>query len=207
MTFSWGPPTTRPTRGFSARETTLAPRAVATPPTRPCKATVPNWSASPCQGLVVDYIGIAQNLKSALGQYSQKDQEKTGIDEGKAISALKEKYEIVRDMFHGFNYKRALGGTPQARLSVMAEAIGWILDQQNKWAQTSKTPDDKKRAHRRYQDAVLALSVAFSLTSASAEAQAIRDEVGFFQAIREALVKSVSKSGKSKVSCPGSFDS
>jgi type I restriction enzyme R subunit len=151
-------------------------------------------------GLVVDYIGIAQNLKSALGQYSQKDQEKTGIDESKAIAVLKEKYEIVRDMFHSFDYKRALGGKPDARLKVMAEAIEWILDHQNKWAQSAKSADEKKKAHRRYQDAVLALSVAFSLSSASKEAQAIRDEVGFFQAIREALVKSVSKTGKSKES-------
>ncbi|MCC7406350.1 MAG: type I restriction endonuclease subunit R [Bdellovibrionales bacterium] len=151
-------------------------------------------------GLIVDYIGIAQKLKSALGQYSKQDQEKTGIDEGQAIAALKEKYEIVRDMFHGFDYKRVLGGKPDARLKVMAEAIEWILDKQNEWARSAKTPDDKKKAHRRYQDSVLALSIAFSLASASNEAQAIREEVGFFQAIREALVKSVSKSGKSKES-------
>ena len=47
-------------------------------------------------GLVVDYIGIAQNLKNALGDYSKPDQDKTGIDEDEAVAVLLEKYEIVR---------------------------------------------------------------------------------------------------------------
>ena len=58
-------------------------------------------------GLVVDYIGIAQNLKAALGQYSQHDKEQVGIDEEEAVAVLMEKYEIVCDIFHGFNYSHA----------------------------------------------------------------------------------------------------
>jgi type I restriction enzyme R subunit len=149
-------------------------------------------------GLIVDYIGIAQNLKSALQQYSSSDQEKTGVDESEAIAVLVEKYEIVRDMFHGFDYKSALAGTPQERLKMMAGAIEWILDMQHKLAAKEKTDEGKKNAHRRYQDAVLALSKAFSLTSASDEAKKIRDEVGFFQAIRAALVKTSVGSAISK---------
>lgn len=140
-------------------------------------------------GLIVDYIGIAQNLKSALQQYSSSDKEKTGIDESEAIALMMEKYEIVRDMFYGFDYKSALAGTPQERLKMMAGAIEWILDMQHKLAAKEKTDEGKKNAHRRYQDTVLALSKAFSLASASDEAKKIRDEVGFFQAIRAALVK------------------
>jgi len=79
-------------------------------------------------GLIVDYIGIAQNLKSALQQYSKNDQANTGIDEAQAIAVMMEKYEIVRDMYHGFDYASALSGTPQARLAMMAGAIEWILD-------------------------------------------------------------------------------
>ena len=146
-------------------------------------------------GLIVDYIGIAQNLKSALQQYSKNDQENTGIDESQAIAVLMEKYEVVRDMYHGFNYASAMGGTPQERLSMMAGAIEWILDLQQKLAAKEKTKEGKKDAHRRYQDAVLALSKAFSLASASDEAREIREEVGFFQAIRAALVKSSTGSG------------
>ena len=146
-------------------------------------------------GLIVDYIGIAQNLKSALQQYSKNDQENTGIDEIQAIAVMKEKYEIVRDMYHGFDYASALSGTPQERLAMMAGAIEWILDLQQKLAAQEKTEEGKKNAHRRYQDAVLALSKAFALASASDEARKIREEVGFFQAIRAALVKSSTGSG------------
>ena len=75
-------------------------------------------------GLVVDYIGIAQNLKAALGQYSSADRDETGIDEEEAIAAMLERCEIVREMFRpdaadGFDYRPALaeGATPQLRLT------------------------------------------------------------------------------------------
>ena len=146
-------------------------------------------------GLIVDYIGIAQNLKSALQQYSKNDQENTGVDEAQAVAVMVEKYEVVRDMYHGFDYASAMTGTPQQRLAMMAGAIEWILDLQQKLAAKEKTKEGKKNAHRRYQDAVLALSKAFSLASASDEARDIREEVGFFQAIRAALVKTSTGSG------------
>ena len=148
-------------------------------------------------GLIVDYIGIAQSLKNALRDYSASDQQKTGIDESKAIAALLEKYEVVRGMFHGFDYLRGLRGTPGERLAVMAEAVEWILDHQHKAAERETTDEAKKRAHRRYQDEVLALSKAFALAAASDQARAIRDEVGFFQTIRAALVKSAGASAPS----------
>ncbi|MGE8286616.1 MAG: type I restriction endonuclease subunit R [Stenotrophomonas sp.] len=146
-------------------------------------------------GLIVDYIGIAQNLKSALQQYSKNDQENTGVDEAQAIAVMVEKYEVVRDMYHGFDYAAALDGTPQQRLVMMAAAIEWILDLQQRLAAQEKTKEGKKAAHRHYQDAVLALSKAFALASASDEAREIREEVGFFQAISAALVKSSTGSG------------
>jgi len=146
-------------------------------------------------GLIVDYIGIAQNLKSALQQYSRDDQENTGVDESEAVKVMLEKYEIVRDMFHNFDYLSALAGTPEERLKMMAGAIEWILDQQQKLAAKEDTNEGKKAAHRRYRDAVLALSKAFALASASDEARKIREEVGFFQAIRAALVKSSTGDG------------
>ena len=150
-------------------------------------------------GLVVDYIGIAQNLKSALGQYSAADQKQAGLDEAEAVNVMLDKYEVVKTMYHGFDYMRGIDGTPQIRLVVMAEAIEWILDQMHKAAEKEKTEDGKKRAHRRYQDNVLALSKAFALAAASDDARKIRDEVAFFQTIRVALVKSSGSGGKSSV--------
>ncbi len=146
-------------------------------------------------GLIVDYIGIAQNLKSALQQYSSSDQENTGVDEAQAVAVMLEKYEVVRDMYHGFDYASAMAGTAHERLVMMAGAIEWILDLQQKLAAQETTDEGKKSAHRRYQDAVLALSKAYSLASASDQARQIREEVGFFQAIRAALVKSSTGSG------------
>lgn len=141
-------------------------------------------------GLIVDYIGIAQNLKNALGQYSQSDRDKTGIDEEEAVAVLMEKYEIVRGMFHGHDYSGALSGEPRQRLAALADAIDWILAWQQREAAKFTSEDEKKRAHRRYQDAVLELTKAYALASASDAARSIRDEVGFFQAVRAALVKS-----------------
>jgi type I restriction enzyme, R subunit len=148
-------------------------------------------------GLVVDYIGIAQNLKNALGQYSSADQRQAGIDEAEAVAVLLEKYEVVKSMYHGFDYDRGLVGTPHERLIVLAEAIEWILTQQHEASARETTDEGKRRANRRYQDAVLALSKAFALASASDEARDIRDEIGFFQTVRVALVKSVNSDGKS----------
>jgi type I restriction enzyme R subunit len=148
-------------------------------------------------GLVVDYIGIAQNLKSALGQYAGHGAGEVGIDEAEAVRVLLEKYEIVRAMFRpdtkgGFDYRPVLsaGATPQLRLAIMASAIDWVLTLQQADAAMETSEEGKKRAHRRYADAVVALSKAFALAAASDAALAIRDEVGFFQAIRAALIKS-----------------
>jgi type I restriction enzyme R subunit len=154
-------------------------------------------------GLVVDYIGVAQNLKSALGQYSGGDRDQTGIDEAEAIRVLEEHYEIVHAMFRpdmagGFDYRPALepGASAPVRLGIMAGAIDWVLTMQQNDAAKEITEEGKKRAHRRYADAVAALSKAFALASASDEARAIREEVGFFQAIRVALAKSAPGDGK-----------
>ena len=141
-------------------------------------------------GLVVDYIGIAQNLKKALGQYTESDRDKTGIDEEAAVAAMIERYEVVRGIFHGFDYMPGIDGEPMQRLTCLAGAIDWAL----KWAENEAAKvsglDDKKKAHRRYLDLVLELSKAYALASASDAARDIRDEVGFFQAVRAALSKS-----------------
>ncbi|QIG79645.1 type I restriction endonuclease subunit R [Stakelama tenebrarum] len=147
-------------------------------------------------GLVVDYIGIAQNLKAALGIYSPSDREKTGIDEKLAIRVMRERFEIVSAMFHGFDCEPGMHGTASQRLKCLAEALEWILARQHEAAQKETSDDAKRAAHRRFQDAVLALSKAFALAAASDAAKAIRDEVAFFQTVRAALVKS-NGSGKS----------
>jgi type I restriction enzyme R subunit len=154
-------------------------------------------------GLVVDYIGIAQGLKTALGQYSSADRNQTGIDEEAAVAAMMERYEIVCDMFRpdtakGFDYRLAMveTATPQLRLTIMAGAMDWILTLQQELAAEKTKDEDKKRAHRHYADAVLHLSKLYAIAAASEEAREIRDEVAFFQAVRAALIKSTASSGR-----------
>ena len=147
-------------------------------------------------GLIVDYIGLAQNLKSALGQYSREDRKHAGVDEAEAVAVMLEKFEIVCDMFHGFDYRAGLTGSAQERLVALAGAIEWVLGIQQRAAGDESTPEGKKQAHRRFNDAVLALSRAFALAAASDAARDIRDEVGFFQTVRAALAKSTPGQGK-----------
>jgi type I restriction enzyme R subunit len=109
---------------------------------------------------------------------------------------LLEKFEVVKAMYHGFDYARGLAATPHERLVVLAEAIEWIRERQHEAAARETSEDGKRRENRRYQDGVLSLSKAFALASASDEARAIRDEVGFFQTVRAALVKSAEGAGR-----------
>lgn len=147
-------------------------------------------------GLVVDYIGIAQNLKSALGQYSAADQKQAGVDEAEAIAELLERLDVVRSMFHGFDYVKGVNGTPHERLVTLAEGLNFILAYQDDAAKKETDKEAKKAAHRRFQDAVLGLSKAFALASASDDAHEVRDEVGFFQTMRAAMVKSSGGAGR-----------
>ncbi len=152
-------------------------------------------------GLVVDYIGVAQNLRSALSQYTDSDRDKTGIDEAAAVAAMMERYEAIRDLFHGFDYRPGIDGQPRERLICLGGAIDWVLRWQGSEAAKQKDVEDKKRAHRRYLDMVLELSKAYALASASDEARVIRDEVGFFQAIRAALAKTTATGKISEKDC------
>ena len=130
-------------------------------------------------GLIVDYVGIAQNLKNALADYSTSDQDQTGIDEEEAVAAMLECFERVREVYHGFDYSTGLSGPPQERLAALAGAIDWVLKWQETEASKTTVQDEKKRAHRAYQDMILAMTKAFALAAASDAAAQIRDDVGF----------------------------
>lgn len=146
-------------------------------------------------GLIVDYIGILQNLKNALVDYSPSDREKTGIDTEKALATFTEIVERIRAIFHGHDYTAGLTGAPKQRLAALAAAIDWILRWQEQEAARVTDLEDKKRAHRAFQDVVLELTKANALVSASDVATSIRDEIGFFQTVRAAIAKSTASGG------------
>lgn len=140
-------------------------------------------------GLVVDYIGIAQNLKQALGDYSESDQRKTGIDHEQAIALLEERLDIVRSIFHGFDYQQAVDGSPAVRLATLPPAMNWVLAYQQGLVTAATSDADRKRAEQAYDDAVLNLSRAYSAAATSELARSVREEVGFFQTVKQALAK------------------
>ena len=133
-------------------------------------------------GLIVDYLGIADSLKKALANYTERDRDETGVPQGEAIAVMLEKYELVKQLFHDFDYSAAIDGNPQDRLRILPAAMEHILSQE--------------KGRDRFMQLSLDLSKAFALCAASDEAKEIRDEVGFFQNIRSAFSKSTSGSGK-----------
>jgi type I restriction enzyme, R subunit len=140
-------------------------------------------------GLIVDYIGIAGNLKNALADYTNTDRDQTGIDEEAAIAKLKELFERVQAIFRGFDYQNGLDGPPRQRLATLAGAIDWVL----KWQETESLKvngaEQRKQAHRAYQDIIVELTKAYALSSASDYAREIQDQVGFFQAVKASIAK------------------
>lgn len=135
-------------------------------------------------GLIVDYLGLAYQLKLALADYTEGDRGEAGIPQEVAVSLLREKYEIVVGMFHGFDRSPYFSGTPQERLNVLGAAMEHILTQ----------ADGKKR----YLQHVTELSKAFALAVPHEAALAIRDEVGFFQVVRALFVKATPTEGKTR---------
>jgi type I restriction enzyme R subunit len=134
-------------------------------------------------GLVVDYLGLADQLKRALANYTQNGGKgRTAIDQEEAVGVMLEKYEVCRDLFYGFDYSEWISGSPAERLSLLPAAQEHVLAQQ----------DGKTRLLK----AVTELSLSFALGVPHPEAMRIRDDVGFFQAVRSALAKSVGVSPK-----------
>jgi type I restriction enzyme R subunit len=126
-------------------------------------------------GLIVDYIGVANELRKALAEYTESDRKLTGIPQELAVTKMQEKYEIVTAMFHGFDYKKFFTAAPNERMTIMMQAMEHILKQ------------DKGK--ERYLKEVTTLLWAFTLAVPNEEALKVRDDVGFFQAVKAAIVK------------------
>jgi type I restriction enzyme R subunit len=134
-------------------------------------------------GLIVDYLGIADDLKKALSEYTESGGKgKPTFDQQEAVNLMLEKYEVVCGMLHGFEYSRFFSASVRDKMSMMALAEEHVLKQK----------DGKERflAH------VSQLSKAFALAVPDEEAIKIRDDVAFFQAVRSRLAKFESGTGK-----------
>jgi type I restriction enzyme R subunit len=135
-------------------------------------------------GLVVDYLGLAHDLKQALRDYTESGGTgETAIDQEEAVMAMREKYEVCCDFMHGFDWALWTTGKPAQKLSLLPAAQEHILCKVTK----EKKPEEFKQ---KFLQAVTDLSKAFALAVPHEKAIEIRDDVGFFQAVRAALVKS-----------------
>jgi type I restriction enzyme R subunit len=129
-------------------------------------------------GLVVDYLGLAEELKLALADYTNsKGKGEIKLDQEEAVSVMLEKYEQVCAIMHGLDYQAAAETPAVQRMPLIAQAAEHVLCK----------PDGKQR----YLLAVTELSKAFALAVPHDSALEIRDEVGFFQEVRAVLAKSI----------------
>ncbi len=127
-------------------------------------------------GLVVDYLGLANDLRQALVTYTESGGTgRTAIDKEEAVAVMLEKHEVCCALFHGFDWSKWTTGAPQERLGLIPAGQEHILAQEN--------------GKDRCMAVVRELSQAFALAVPHAEAFRIRDDVGFFQAVKAALSK------------------
>jgi len=127
-------------------------------------------------GLVVDYLGIASDLKKALSFYSDSGGKgDPALAQEQAVALMLEKLEVVSQMFYGFAYEKYFESDTREKLSLILEAEEHILGLE----------DGKKR----YIDEVTALSQAFAIAVPHEEAMDVKDEISFFQAVKARLVK------------------
>jgi len=135
-------------------------------------------------GLVVDYLGLAEQLKKAIGTYGGKKGEKPGVPVEVALAVLEEKFGVVRDMFHGFDYTGYFGTKASGRLAALSGGADHICGAE----------DGKKR----FLDAMTVLNKAAGIAIHLEGARHLRDEVGYFQAVQSNLRKyTTGGSGKS----------
>lgn len=130
-------------------------------------------------GLIVDYLGLGTELKKALMTYTQSGGKgKPIFDQKEAVKKMEEKYQVVKDMFHGFNYKQFFVLEPKKRIEFIPKLLEHILK-------------DKDKKERFVRETGLLIK-AFSLSVPSPEAMKIKEEVGLFQALKSSIVKTTS---------------
>lgn len=127
-------------------------------------------------GLIVDYIGIADNLKSALNQYTDNDKTNTAIDSQMAVDILKDKIELIRELLYPHNYSEYPSASNTIKLQIIMSTIDYVIglreQRKNDYIQLSSD-----------------LSKAYSLCSTTPEAMAHNLEISFYKTVRAGIIK------------------
>jgi type I restriction enzyme R subunit len=135
-------------------------------------------------GLIVDYIGIGQDLRKAMGVYTESGGEgEAVIDISEVIAGMNTKFEVVEQMFHSFDYNKYFKSENKEKLKILLGATNFIL----------QTEELKNR----FISEITALTKFFAMAVPSFESEQIRDRVAFFQAVKSRIVKFIPSGGKS----------
>ncbi|WP_074555636.1 type I restriction endonuclease subunit R [Bacillus cereus] len=136
-------------------------------------------------GLVVDYIGIADNLKEALKQYTDSDRKTAGVDTSLAVDLMLEKHQLVLEMLHGHDYSDYKSEKSSQRIKAIVNTMDYVI---------GLGEDEKKR----FLNTVTELSKAYALCATTPEAEELNDEIGFFKAVKASIVKTIGDGSKKK---------
>lgn len=136
-------------------------------------------------GLVVDYIGIAENLKEALKQYTESDKKTTGVDTEVASQVLLEKYDLIKELLHGHDYSKFFTGKSSERMQAIVETMDYIIGLR----------EERKND---YIKLVTEMARAYSLCATTDVAERLNVEVGFHKAVKASLVKMIVDENKKK---------
>ena len=136
-------------------------------------------------GLVVDYIGIAENLKDALSVYTESDKKTTGVDTDVAASVLVEKYELIKEILHGHDYSKFFTGTAKEKMKTITETMDFVVGLRE---------DGKKD----YVKVVTEMARAYSLCATTDIAIKLNLEVGFHKFVKAVIMKMIEDDGKKK---------
>ncbi|MGG3041798.1 type I restriction endonuclease subunit R [Bacillus anthracis] len=136
-------------------------------------------------GVVVDYLGILESLKKALKQYTDSDKENTGIDTDAAVAVMQEKLEVLRGMFHGFDYSAYMGTSQAARIRAITGGMNFVLGLEEK-------------QQKEFKQFAIEVAKAHSLCAATDEGKAAALEVSYFKAVKASLAKLDTKNPQKK---------
>ena len=136
-------------------------------------------------GLVVDYIGIAENLKEALSKYTDSDKETIGVDTVVAAQVLLERHDLIKELLHGHDYSKFFTGKPSEKMQAIVESMDYIIGLR----------EDRKTD---YIKLVTELARTYSLCATTDVAERLNLEVGFHKAVKASLVKMMSDDNRKK---------
>ncbi|MDW2886433.1 type I restriction endonuclease subunit R [Exiguobacterium artemiae] len=136
-------------------------------------------------GLVVDYIGVADNLKEALKQYTDSDRETAGVDTSLAVDVMLEKHQLILEILYGHDYSSFMSEKSSQRIKAIVTTMDYVI---------GLGEEEKKR----FLDTVTELSKAYALCATMQEAEELNDEIGFFKAVKASIVKTIGDGSKKK---------